>query len=256
MKNLLIKSFIYLGTLILPNLSHKTICILAKGIASILSAFCVGKYVAYRNFELAFSDAITEGEKKSLYYASLRNILQIMLEAFWITKQDIQVILDNVHIEDKPLFEEIKASKRGIVILGGHYSNWEFHSLSLAGFYGKKYHAFTGKQKHNEFDRALNKMRLDKGLQGYPLSDITNRELIQALKNGEIVGFCNDSCDPNKRYVLPWFNSSVTVNEGPAILAAKTNSRVFFSGFTRINGKLEFSLSLKEIHYDRSQTLK
>lgn len=182
--------------------------------------------VIERNFYRGFADMFIE----TLYFTHIN-----------IEKQKKRLALEN--------FEQVKSfisNGRNIVVISGHFGNWEFFQLFNEELPINKYFIYK-KLRNSAFNQFYKDLR---GRAAIPLEmKETYRRLISDKKEGQQFGvfFISDQ-RPLKseiNYWLEFMNQNTPVMLGTEKIARKTNSVVFYLEISKIKRgyhKLRFEL--------------
>ncbi|HLZ25524.1 MAG TPA: lysophospholipid acyltransferase family protein [Ktedonobacterales bacterium] len=132
-------------------------------------------------------------------------------------------LLPNWTIENEEAYHAAMAQGRGLIIVTGHFGNWEF-GVSRLGALGYRMIAPAERMRPEALFEFFCRLRDHHGLRLVPAdSRDALREMLETLKRGELVMFLSD------RYVLgasaevPVFGEPVKLPTGPFALALKNN---------------------------------
>ena len=133
-------------------------------------------------------------------------------------------VLSGWTIENQELFEATLAQRRGVILLGGHFGNFEQALSRLGSLAFKTVTAVERMQPEAVFD-LFRQLREHHGMHLVPADSRDSlREMIDTLKRGEMVAFLAD------RYVLgasaevPFFGASARLPTGPFSLAQRSGA--------------------------------
>jgi phosphatidylinositol dimannoside acyltransferase len=129
-------------------------------------------------------------------------------------------------IENQDAFEAIVAKGRGVILLGGHFGNFE-QALSRLGALNYTTVTPVERMKPEAVFELFCRLREHHGMHLVPADSRDSlREMIDTLKRGELVAFLAD------RYVLglsvdvPFFGEPARLPTGPFTLAQRTGAPV------------------------------
>jgi KDO2-lipid IV(A) lauroyltransferase len=119
------------------------------------------------------------------------------------------------------------AKGKGIVIITGHFGNWDLAGASLARL-GYKLNAVADTFEPEKMDRLINGTRRNGGMNIIPVESAASlKELFLALKRNEIVFLLFDEPqEPEKGVPVDLFGERVYLPGGPAALALKTGAAI------------------------------
>lgn len=127
-------------------------------------------------------------------------------------------------VENQDVFEATMAEGRGAILLGGHFGNFE-QALSRLGSLSFKTVTAVERMKPEAVFELFCQLREHHGMHLVPADSRDSlREMIDALKRGELVAFLAD------RYVLgasanvPFFGEPARLPTGPFTLAQRTGA--------------------------------
>ena len=181
--------------------------------------------IADLNLRLAFPD-MSEAERRWILKGQWDNLGRTAFEF---------AIMDRITPEsgrvdavggDRVL--ELAQQGRPIVMFSGHFANWEAMAAAAAQA-GLKLRISYRRANNPHMDKRIVEGRLQSGIHLFaPKGKDGNRELIAALKRGEILGFLNDQRD-NAGVEAPFFGHMVRTAPGPVRLAL-SNGAVLRAG--------------------------
>ena len=135
-------------------------------------------------------------------------------------------LLSNWTIENEAAYHAALAQGRGLILLTGHFGNWEF-GVSRLGALGARIVAPAERMKPPEVFDFFCRLRNHHGLRVVPADSRDSlREMLEALKRNEIVALVVD------RYVLgssteaPLFGAPAKLPTGPFALALRSGAPV------------------------------
>ena len=116
---------------------------------------------------------------------------------------------------------------KGIVIITGHFGNWDLAGASLARL-GYKLNAVADTFEPEKMDQLVNGTRRQSGLNIIPVESASSlKELFLALKRNEIVFLLFDEPqEPENGVAVDFFGERVYLPGGPAALALKTGAAI------------------------------
>lgn len=130
-------------------------------------------------------------------------------------------------IENQDAFDAAMAQGKGMILLSGHFGNFEF-AASRLGAIGHKLITPAERMKPERVFELFCQIREHHGLKIVPADSRDSlRELLEALKRNEVVMFVAD------RYVLgasietPFFGEPAKLPTGPIALALRSGAPVF-----------------------------
>ncbi len=188
--------------------------------------------IAERNIRLAFPDLTPEAEA-ALLDAQWRSLGRAFFE-FQMMAQ-LAAEPDRIEVEGAEHLAQIAGGGRPVVIVGGHFSNWEAMGLALirAGVNCR----FTYRAANNPLiDARIIRVRLGYGLKLFaPKGSNGAREALEGLKRGESIVLMNDQ-KFNEGVPAPLFGHPAHTATGPTRMALKFGTVLLPMSITRTVG--------------------
>lgn len=135
-------------------------------------------------------------------------------------------VLSGWTVENQDVFEATMAKGRGVILLGGHFGNFE-QALSRLGALSFQTVTAVERMKPEAVFELFCRLREHHGMHLVPADSRDSlREMMDALKRGEMVAFLAD------RYVLgasvetPFFGEPARLPTGPFTLAQRTGAPI------------------------------
>lgn len=200
-------------------------------------------------------DNITKEESISIRNKAYHNLGITLLELLAIRtmkKEDIQNIIEYENIE---LIKENSKKGKGIILLSGHYGNWELLAYSAGLLSGVPVNVVVKPQKNQYADRRLNQYRTKSGNKILPMKRAAFA-MISALKNNEAIALLVDqSAEKDKDIKVKFFGRDAITYEAPAALSLKFGSPIIMGFAERMHsGKYKVKLSVlpsDDLHYNK-----
>jgi lauroyl/myristoyl acyltransferase len=137
-----------------------------------------------------------------------------------------QELTANWTIENQDAFEATMAQGRGLIILTGHFGNFEFGASRL-GALGYRSISPAEHMKPEELFQLFCRLREHHGLRLVPADSRNSlRDLLEALKRGEIVVFVADRYVIGASVEVPFFGAPAKLPVGPISLALRSGAPV------------------------------
>ena len=147
------------------------------------------------------------------------------------------------------LIHDILKRGKGIVIISGHLTNWEFLAFTAGVHANLSFLLVAKSQKNPYIDSALTALRRRGGNTTVGMEQAA-RPLIQALQHNQPVALLIDqAADPKKDVRVPLFGRDAVVFEAPAALALRFHTPLVFAVPVR-NADGTYSVTLTEIITD------
>lgn len=154
-----------------------------------------------------------------------------------------------IRYENIELLKELHERGRGLILLSGHFGNWELLAYS-AGLFSKIPITIIVKPQQNiHADRLLNTYRTQRGNQVISMHNAA-RTIIQKLRAGEAIALLADqSATSNKDIFIDYFGRPAATYEAPAALALRFKTPVVI-GFAERQDNGTYYVRLREIPHD------
>ncbi|MFM8456457.1 MAG: lysophospholipid acyltransferase family protein [Ignavibacteria bacterium] len=200
------------------------------------------------NIKNAFpeKDATYHKELLKGSYANLGIVLLEIAAMYFLSNDQVAQRMRFTNIE---LLHHILERGKGIVIISGHLTNWEYLAFT-AGIHASLSFLLVAKSQKNPFiDSAITALRRKGGNMTVDM-DTAARPLIQALQQNQPVALLIDqAADPKKDVHIPFFGRNAVVFEAPAALALRFDTPLVFAVPVRtMDGT--YSVTLTEIKTD------
>ena len=200
--------------------------------------------IVFNNLKIAFPKKNTDDIKilrdnffKYFFYTIFEIIKSTNVNSRFIDKK---VVIDNPEILNKYLKQE-----KSVILLSGHYNNWELLGAKISVFYETQFVAIYKKLNNKIFDDFIKKYRKKFGGKIVNMKD-SYRYFIKNKNTQNIIGIIADQ-NPvinNNTKWLPFFNKSVPVFFGAENLAKKLNCPILFCNMQYKNYKYIISFQI------------
>jgi len=154
------------------------------------------------------------------------------------------------HTTGWDLLEQAVAARRGVLLITGHFGNWELAGAYIAAR-GVPVDVIVRRMSNPIFDRYLNQTRADLGMTVVYDADAVRRTT-RSLKEGRAIGFLADQGVLNlaSTYV-PFFGRPAKTPRGPAVFTLRYHVPTLFVAAVREpDGR--FHLSFESVPYEET----
>lgn len=204
--------------------------------------------ITYNNIRMAFPE-FTELEINKIIKKSYENLGIVAAELLAFPKLKIDDIRKYIRYSNEELFAKVHSKGRGMLLLSGHFGNWELLALSAGAFTNIPVTIVVKPQKNKLINEKLNTYRTMLGNQIIPMSKAA-RVLINAIKKNEAVALLADqSADISRDVFVDFFGHSAVTYEAPAMLALRYKVPIIM-GFAVRNEDYTYTVDLIELSYD------
>lgn len=180
--------------------------------------------VCLENLAIAFP-GLSAGQRRSLTLRCFQNVAMTFLELPRLGRLPFEELLSTVRVEGLEHFERAFAKNKGLLILTGHFGNWELMALYV-GIWRFPL-AFVARALDNRyFDRWLNRIRSRSGNRVIPKRGAL-RQVLRSLRQGYGVGLLMDQRVTGKEGVfVDFFRHQAGSSAALALLACRTGAPV------------------------------
>ena len=137
---------------------------------------------------------------------------------------------------------------RGLVLVTGHFGNWEIGGAALAAR-GVPLDVVAQRQSNPLFDRSIVEARERLGMRVIERRNAP-REGLRALRRGRAVAFVADQDARRAGVFVPFFGRLASTHRGPALLALRTGAPIFLGTMVRVDDE-SYHVRLEEIDVQR-----
>lgn len=205
---------------------------LAKLIGVVLYyLFPIRKSTVLQNLRIAFPEK-TEKEIKKIAKKNYQNISITFCELLLIPSLKLHEVKDQVSFENLELIKSKINKGYGLIILTGHFGNWEILISSIVAYINAKYNVLVKPQRNHYITEWLKETRSIGNTNVIALG-VSVKEIIKALKAGEVVLIAGDQRGPFEGNRFMFFNHPTSLYTGTASIALKTNCEVLLAAVER-----------------------
>lgn len=216
--------------------------------------FCipVRKTITLNHLEISFPEK-SASERKKIARGTYQNFGMNIFEHLCIpvlSKEDIRNI---VKLADEDVLQQALERKRGVIIAGGHFGNWEYTSSAVAA-YGYRLGVVVAELSNKYMDKKINEHREATDAVMIPKGAST-RSVIKLLRDNGAVGMLMDQDENEEGIFVDFFGQPCSTAKGPAVIALKTGaSIVFFAAIRQPDGTIKVVFEPVEIDYEAGAT--
>jgi Kdo2-lipid IVA lauroyltransferase/acyltransferase len=150
-------------------------------------------------------------------------------------------------------FRSAVAEGRGLVLMTGHFGNWEMGAAAIA-VRGVPFSAVVQRQSNLLVNDRLEANRHRLGVATIERGE-AGREVPRALKSGRVVGLVSDQDAGQSGVWVPFFGVPSSTARGPALFALRYAAPVFTIAAFRVPGVPRYRIVLEEVPVQRSESL-
>jgi len=191
----------------------------------------IRKNTVLNNLKIAFPEK-SRKEIKRICRHNYQNIAITFLELMLFPYLKFDTIRKEVKFNNLDLIEETLKEGRGLLLLTGHFGNWELLVLAISSYIKMNYNILVKPQRNKYITEWLKETR-NKGNINIITLGISVKEVFKALKRNEIVGIAGDQRGHADSHRYNFFNHPTALYTGPASIALKTTTPVVLVFYER-----------------------
>jgi Kdo2-lipid IVA lauroyltransferase/acyltransferase len=176
--------------------------------------------IALENLRYAFPEK-SEPERIAIAKGAFRNYGITFVELLWFPNLNEARIRNLMQVKNMELMTEAHRRSKGMVILAGHFGNWELIALGAALLSRLPFAIIVQTQNNVLVDEVINRHRCLFGNKVVPMG-ISIREIIRTLAEGGIVAIAPDQSGPEEGVFVDFFGRCVATHQGPAVFALRS----------------------------------
>ena len=189
--------------------------------------FTYRKNIILSNIKLAFPKK-NEWEINKIYKGFKLYFLNLIWEIIKMFSSSKEFYKKRIKVSNMDLINDYYQSNKSVIIIGGHYNNWEWAGPILSQIGNHHFVSVYKKLSNNFFNNFMIKLR-----SRFDIDAVEMNDLIKYLFNNDkckmiaLISDQNPVIDENTNW-LSFFGHSVPVIDGPEKIAKKFNYPVLF----------------------------
>lgn len=191
--------------------------------------------IVQEHLRLAFPER-DEAWRRKLLHDSFRHLGREGLATFLLSGLSKEEILARTEVDGLEKLQEAVALGKGVILVTGHFGNWEIGGAGLAGR-GIPLDIIVQHQRNPLFDIDLNRNRARLGLRMIMRGEAP-KETLRALRNGRVVGIAGDQNRRRGGVFVDFFGRKAATARGAAIFALRTGAPLFLGVSRRLEGRI------------------
>jgi KDO2-lipid IV(A) lauroyltransferase len=210
---------------IILMLPLKSVQIFGKTLGQ-LSYFLLTKRraITMENLKYAFPEK-EDAELKKITKGVFLNLGISICEFLWFPNLNDVILTKLVNFKNLDLMIEGNKRGKGMIMLSGHFGNWEMAALATAYFINKPFTLVVKTQSNLKVDEIVSQHRMKFG--NIPVRmEVSVREVLTTLKDGGTVTILADQSAPKESIFVEFFGRSVATFQGPAVFALRTGAPI------------------------------
>ncbi|MFA6440058.1 MAG: lysophospholipid acyltransferase family protein [Bacteriovoracaceae bacterium] len=210
----------------------------------IFSVIGVRKGLVLDNLHHAFPEK-SEEEIQHIARGSYRNLFTAYFEILYLDKLPKEFFLRNISFPEAQKFKELLQRGKGLIVLTGHYGNWELCALSVPVLFPQKYTIVVQKQRNPYVNDFMTRMRSRFGA-SLVVMERALRESLRGLSNNEVIALIADQSGPESGIYAEFFGRPASTHQGPAVFQLRSGAPMVMVMLIR-EGMGKFRIELEEI---------
>jgi len=203
--------------------------------------------IVQEHLRIAFPDK-DESWRRNLLHASYRHLGREGLATFLLSGLSEEDILARTEVEGLEALQEAVSLGRGVILVTGHFGNWEIGGAGLA-LRDIPLDMIVQRQRNPLFDVDLNRNRARLRL-GLIMRGVAPKETLRALKKGRVVGIAGDQNVRRSSLFVDFFGKKAATARGIALFALRAGSPVFLGVSRRLEGEVaRYRWSIRPVEF-------
>ncbi len=245
----IVSSILYILCFISQHITDHFRINLGRLIGDILRVISQKRYgITLDNIAKSFPDK-SISDCKNIAAKSYQNLGITMMELMAIPKMSEDYLKQKVVYENIELINELGKKGNGVILLSGHYGNWELLAYTAGYFTGIPVTIIVKPQRNKIADSTLNTYRTyhnNKVVSMYKAA----RPIVSELRKGNMVALLADqSATKDKDIFVDFFGRPAATYESPAAMALRLNAPIVI-GFSERQSDGKYRVKLQEIPHE------
>ena len=183
------------------------------------------------NLRSAFPEK-SPGEIRAIAVGAYRNLVISLLEVFWFSRLTPERVREAVSMPDSSLMEAHLKQGKGLILLGGHFGNWELNAIAVGLLTGHPLTIIVHRQRNGYVDAFMNKNRTMFGNRVVEMARAP-REIIASLRDNRVVAMLADQSGPQEGLFVNYFGRPAATHRGPALFSVRTGAPIIMAFILR-----------------------
>lgn len=189
--------------------------------------------VVLEHLEIAFPER-SPAWRRSMARASFRHIGRESVATFLLGRMDQAEIRDRTEVVGYQAMKEAWKEGRGLIVLTGHFGNWEMGGASIAA-HGIPVDVVAQRQRNPLFDKDLIANRNRLGMKVIERGEAP-KKVLRTLRNGGAVGIVGDQNVRRGGVFVDFFGKPASTARGTALFALRTGAPLYLGMARRLPG--------------------
>lgn len=193
----------------------------------------IRKKVVLKNLSAAFPEKSSK-EIEQIARLNYIHFLKTFFDTFLIPKLSREEIMKYVEVNGLEKLKEAYSQGKGVVLLTGHFGNWELGAVTVGLGIGEPINVLTKQQRNPYVTEWMDNVRQHFGNKVSNLGTGV-RKLYKTLKDGGIIGIVGDQRGPKESMRVKIFDRQTAFYTGFASIIAKSKAPVIIVLMPRHN---------------------
>lgn len=202
------------------------------------------KRLVLSNLTHAFPEKSPD-ELDAIAKASYRNLFMAYFEILYMDKLSADDLKRMISFPESGRIHEALKKKKGLILLSGHFGNWEILALSVPVLTENPYTMIVQKQRNPLIDRFMTEMRTRLGSK-VVVMERAMRETLRILRDNGTVALLADQSGPENGIFTEFFGRMTSTHLGPAALQVRTGAPICIGLLVR-EGWGKFRIDYEEV---------
>jgi len=206
---------------------------LGRAVGRTLHRAGIRRDIVETNLRLAFPDRDEKWISRTML-ASYEHLGREVASMMRLAKLDDAAVIERTLSVGWEGLEEARALGRGVILVTGHYGNWEMAAATFASR-GMAIAAIVRRQGNRLVDERLQAMRHKLGVQTIYQGEAPSR-VPRILRANGVVGIVGDQDARRSGVFVQYFGRPASTHRGPALFALRLGAPVFTCVARRLPG--------------------
>ena len=180
--------------------------------------------VTLSNLRRAFREK-TDLALEEIARGAYENIGISLLELLWFPRLTRERVLKAVRFDKPEILTKAYERGKGVLILTAHFGNWELLGQAIYVHFGFPINGLAKTQSNRLVNESIDKRRSRLGPKVIPM-ETSLRDVLRALRNGELVAIVADQAAPKENVPVEFFGTMVPTHQGPSAFSLKVGSPI------------------------------
>ncbi len=217
--------------------------LVAKGFAVLgFSLLRIRRNVMLQNLAIAFPEKSSK-ERRRIAFRSYEHFSWLILEFMRMHRLTPEELVRRIDFPQEAEFiKQFAQSNRGMILVSGHFGNWEWVIAYLARLWPRKVSVIQKRQKNVLVDQRMAALRRRWGMEIIYMRGAI-RNSLRALKEHALVGLLGDQDIGDRGVYVPFFGWNASTPPGAAILHIKSGAPlVFLTGVRQPGNRVKIEI--------------